>query len=66
MLNLKSNKGDIMENLEMLLNENLLVEESNKLQKLYKEIFIDNCCDCETLEDVVNMYNNKEFSFRGL
>ena len=62
MLNLKSNKGDIMENLEMLLNENLLVEESNKLQKLYKEIFIDNCCDCEALEDVVTMYNNNEFS----
>ena len=62
MLNLKSNKGDIMENLEMLLNENLLLEESNKLQKLYKEIFINNCCDCETLEDVVTMYNNNEFS----
>ena len=51
-----------MKNLEMLLNENLLVEESNKLQGLYKEIFIDNCYDCETLEDVVNMYNNNEFS----
>ena len=51
-----------MKNLEMLLNENLLVEEFNKLQELYKEIFIDNCCDCETLEDVLNMYNNNEFS----
>ena len=43
-----------MKNLEMLLNENLSVGESNKLQKLYKEIFIDNCC-CETLEDVITM-----------
>ena len=51
-----------MKNLEMLLNENLLVEEFNKLQELYKEIFIDNCYDCETLEDVINMYNNNEFS----
>ena len=51
-----------MKNLEMLLNENLPVGESNKLQKLYKEIFIDNCCDCETLEDVITMYNNNEFS----
>ena len=50
-----------MKNLEMLLNENLSVGESNKLQKLYKEIFIDNCC-CETLEDVITMYNNNEFS----
>ena len=49
MLNLKSNKGDIVKNLEVLLNENLSVGESNKLQNLYKEIFIDNCCDCETL-----------------
>ena len=48
MLNLKSNKGDIMKNLKMLLNENLLLEESNKLQELYKEIFINNCYDCET------------------
>ena len=62
MLNLKSNKGDIMKNLEVLLNENLSVGESNKLQNLYKEIFIDNCCDCETLEDVITMYNNNEFS----
>ena len=62
MLNLKSNKGDIVKNLEVLLNENLSVGESNKLQKLYKEIFIDNCCDCETLEDVITMYNNNEFS----
>ena len=62
MLNLNSNKGDIMENLEMLLNENLLLDESNKLQELYKKIFIDNCCDCETLEDAVTMYNNNEFS----
>ena len=61
MLNLKSNKGDIVKNLEVLLNENLSVGESNKLQKLYKEIFIDNCC-CETLEDVITMYNNNEFS----
>ena len=38
-----------MKNLEVLLNENLLVEKGNKLQELYKEIFIDNCCDCETL-----------------
>ena len=51
-----------MKNLEVLLNENLSVGESNKLQKLYKEIFIDNCCDCETLEDVITMYNNNEFS----
>ena len=50
-----------MKNLEMLLNENLSVGESNKLQNLYKEIFIDNCC-CETLEDVITMYNNNEFS----
>ena len=62
MLNLKSNKGDIMKNLKMLLNENLLIEGSNKLQELYKEIYINNCCDCETLEDVVTMYNNNEFS----
>ena len=62
MLNLKSNKGDIVKNLEVLLNENLSVGESNKLQNLYKEIFIDNCCDCETLEDVITMYNNNEFS----
>ena len=61
MLNLKSNKGDIVKNLEVLLNENLSVGESNKLQNLYKEIFIDNCC-CETLEDVITMYNNNEFS----
>lgn len=51
-----------MKNLEMLLNENLLLEESNKLQELYKEIFIDNCCECETLEDITTMYNNNEFS----
>ena len=51
-----------MKNLEMLLNKNLLVEESNKLQELYKEIFIDNCYDCETLEDIIAMYANNEFS----
>ena len=51
-----------MKNLEMLLNENLLVEKGNKLQELYKEIFIDNCCDCKTLEDVITMYENNEFS----
>ena len=51
-----------MKNLEMLLNENLLVEEFNKLQELYKEIFVANCCDCETLEDVITMYENNEFS----
>ena len=51
-----------MKNNEMLLNENLLVEKGNKLQELYKEIFIDNCCDCETLEDVITMYENNEFS----
>ena len=50
-----------MKNLEMLLNKNLSVGESNKLQKLYKEIFIDNCCDCETLEDVITMYNKYFF-----
>ena len=62
MLNLKSNKGDKkMKNLEMLLNEVLTIEEGSKLQKIYKEIFIDNCC-CETLEDVITMYNNNEFS----
>ena len=59
MLNLKSNKGDRkMENLEMLLQ----VEKGNKLQELYKEIFIDNCYDCKTLEDVITMYENNEFS----
>ena len=47
-----------MKNLEMLLQ----VEKGNKLQELYKEIFIANCCECETLGDVVNMYNNNEFS----
>ena len=47
-----------MENLEILLQ----VEKGNKLQELYKGIFIDNCYDCETLKDVVNMYNNNEFS----
>ena len=51
-----------MKNLEMLLNENLLVGEFNKLQELYKGIFIDNCYDCETLEDVITMYENNEFS----
>ena len=51
-----------MKNLEMLLNENLLVEKGNKLQELYKEIFIDNCYDCETLEDIIAMYANNEFS----
>lgn len=51
-----------MENLEMLLNENLLAGESNKLQELYKEIFIANCCERETLEDIITMYNNNEFS----
>ena len=51
-----------MKNLEVLLNENLSVGESNKLQKLYKEIFIDNCYDCETLEDIIAMYENNEFS----
>ena len=62
MLNLKSNKGDKkMKNLKMLLNEVLTIEEGSKLQKIYKEIFIDNCC-CETLEDVITMYNNNEFS----
>ena len=62
MLNLKSNKGDKkMKNIEDLLNEILTIEEESKLQKLYKEIFIDNCC-CETLEDVITMYNNNEFS----
>ena len=50
-----------MKNLEMLLNEVLTIEEGSKLQKIYKEIFIDNCC-CETLEDVITMYNNNEFS----
>ena len=47
-----------MKNLEMLLQ----VEKGNKLQELYKEIFIDNCYDCETLEDVIKMYENNEFS----
>ena len=47
-----------MENLEMLLQ----VEKGNKLQELYKEIFVANCCDCETLEDVITMYENNEFS----
>ena len=51
-----------MKNLEMLLNEVLTIEEGNKLQKLYKDIFVANCYECETLEDVVNMYNNNEFS----
>ena len=51
-----------MKNNEMLLNENLLVEKGNKLQELYKEIFIDNCYDCETLEDIIAMYENNEFS----
>ena len=51
-----------MKNLEMLLNENLFVEGSNKLQELYKEIFIDNCYDCETLEDIIAMYENNDFS----
>ena len=51
-----------MKNLEMLLNENLLVEKENKLQELYKEIFIDNCYDCETLENIIAMYENNEFS----
>ena len=50
-----------MKNLEMLLNEVLTIEEGSKLQKIYKEIFIDNCC-CETLEDVITMYENNEFS----
>ena len=51
-----------MKNLEMLLNESLLVEMGNKLQELYKEIFIDNCNDCKTLEDVITMYENNELS----
>ena len=51
-----------MKNNEMLLNENLLVEKGNKLQELYKEIFIDNCYDCETLEDIIAMYENNDFS----
>ena len=51
-----------MKNIENLLNEVLTIEEGNKLQELYKEIFVANCCDCETLEDVINMYENNEFS----
>ena len=47
-----------MKNLEMLIQ----VEKGNKLQELYKEIFIDNCYDCETLEDIIAMYENNEFS----
>ena len=47
-----------MKNLEMLLQ----VEKGNKLQELYKEIFVANCYDCETLEDVITMYENNEFS----
>ena len=51
-----------MKNLEMLLNENLLVKKGNELQELYKKIFIDNCYDCKTLEDIIKMYENNEFS----
>ena len=59
MLNLKSNKGDKkMKNLEVLLQ----VEKGNKLQKLYKDIFVANCYECETLEDIITMYNNNDFS----
>ena len=47
-----------MKNNEVLLQ----AEKGNKLQELYKEIFIDNCYDCETLEDVITMYENNEFS----
>ena len=51
-----------MKNIENLLNEVLTIEEGNKLQQIYKDIFVANCCECETLEDVVTMYNNNEFS----
>ena len=41
-----------MTNIENLLNEVLTIEEGSELQKIYKDIFISECCEYENLEEI--------------
>lgn len=47
-----------MKNLEMLLNEILTIEEGSELQKIYKDIFIDECSEYENIEEIKKGINN--------
>ena len=51
-----------MKNIENLLNEVLTIEEGNKLQQIYKDIFVSECSEYGSIEEVAEAIDSGNFS----
>ena len=51
-----------MKNIENLLNEVLTIEEGNKLQQIYKDIFVSGCSEYGSIEEVAEAIDSGNFS----
>ena len=57
-----------MKNIENLLNEVLTIEEGNKLQQIYKDIFVSKCSEYGSIEEVAEAiiyYSQTEGIFKN-
>ena len=50
-----------MKNIEDLLNEILTIEEESKLQKIYKDIFVSECSEYGSIEEVAEAIDDGDF-----
>ena len=50
-----------MKNIENLLNEVLTIEEGNKLQQIYKDIFVSECSEYGSIEEVAEAIESEKF-----
>ena len=50
-----------MKNIEDLLNEILTIEEESKLQKIYKDIFVSECSEYGSIEEVAEAIDGGDF-----
>ena len=50
-----------MKNIENLLNEVLTIEEGNKLQQIYKDIFVSKCSEYGSIEEVAEAIESGNF-----
>ena len=51
-----------MKNIENLLNEVLTIEEGNKLQQIYKDIFVSECSEYGSIEEIAEAIDSGNFS----
>ena len=51
-----------MKNIENLLNEILTIEAGNELQQIYKDIFVSECSEYGSIEEVAEAIDNGNFS----